>query len=215
MGKYKTLYAESLLSGAPASRHAAGPVQHALADAVSTTLASLQCAVGAGCVWLVVSDMEVLPVAARFAVGSGGILLAFTAVADVVGPTLSQVCDKATEMTCEVIEAWRGTPVQTTSTTIERDRLRVVPLRSNAKLLPIIQLPDGREIDGALMLEFLKGVRGSNLSSPYWKGRGWSQDNWEIARDVLAMHGLATPRENGRTGKMLASTEQCIQVIGL
>jgi hypothetical protein len=97
----------------------------------------------------------------------------------------------------------------------EREVIRVVPVHSGAALEPAIRLPDGREIDARKVRDFVVGADVIGLGLTAWKERGWTRPEWETARDLLALHNLATPRRDGQAGEMTATPGQCMRAFGL
>jgi hypothetical protein len=99
----------------------------------------------------------------------------------------------------------------------ERQVIRTIPVRANNMPddIPIIRLPDGRDIAGDKLRDFITYAGIVGLGVDAWKGRGWTRQEWETARDALSIYNLATARQNGVVGKMLASPGQCMRAFGL
>jgi hypothetical protein len=97
----------------------------------------------------------------------------------------------------------------------EREVLRVVPVHSGASPDPAIRLPDGREIDARKVRDFVIGAGTIGMGLTAWKTRGWTRQEWETARDLLALHNLATARADGQAGRLIASPGQCMRAFGL
>jgi hypothetical protein len=98
----------------------------------------------------------------------------------------------------------------------EREVIRVVPVRAdNAQLEPLIRLPDKRALDAGKVRDFVigAGVIGCGLTA--WKARGWTRPEWETVRDLLALHNLADPRQDGKAGELKATPGQCMRAFGL
>jgi hypothetical protein len=105
--------------------------------------------------------------------------------------------------------------VQVITALPEREVIRVVPVHTNAPQEPTLRLPDGRELDAAKVRDFVIGADTIGLALSAWKGRGWTRQEWEAARDLLALHGLASERAEGQAGKLEASPGQCMRAFGL
>jgi hypothetical protein len=98
----------------------------------------------------------------------------------------------------------------------ERQVIRAIPVRANNMPdVPIIRLPDGRDLPGDKLKDFVTSAGVIGLGVDAWKERGWTRQEWETARDLLAVHNLATPRQNGVVGKMLVSPGQSMRAFGL
>lgn len=98
----------------------------------------------------------------------------------------------------------------------EHEVIRVVPVHQvNAPAETTIRLPDDRELGAAKVRDFAVGVGTIGLSLSAWKERGWTRLEWETARDLLALHNLATERAEGQAGTLLATPGQCMRAFGL
>lgn len=106
-------------------------------------------------------------------------------------------------------------PALPTPTAPEREVIRVVPVHTSAQPDAVLRLPDGREIGAARMRDFVIGAGTIGLALTAWKGRGWTRPEWETARDLLALHGLASGRAEGKAGAILASPGQCMRAFGI
>jgi len=98
-----------------------------------------------------------------------------------------------------------------------REIIRVIPVRTgnHSDDLPVLQLPDGRELDAAKLRDFVVEAQVVGIGLKSWRAKGWTRKEWEIARDLLSLHGLASKRAEGVTGVLTASPGQCLRAFGL
>jgi hypothetical protein len=109
-----------------------------------------------------------------------------------------------------------ATDDDTTTQLPEREVIRLVKVNNaSEKYEPTIRLPDGRELETHQVRDFVIGAGVIGLGLVAWKDRGWTRPEWETARDMLAIHGLATPRVEGQTGELIATPGRCMRAFGL
>jgi hypothetical protein len=99
----------------------------------------------------------------------------------------------------------------------EREIIRLVRVNAPqpSRDETVLRLPDERELEASKVRDFVIGAGTIGMGLVAWRGRGWTRPEWETARDLLAMHDLATPRMDGQAGKLLAGPGQCLRAFGL
>jgi hypothetical protein len=212
MGKYARAYAMIYDAEAAAlapGRQSAGPLAHVAADTINRAVLCLGAGAGitAASVGFGLVASESAPLVF---VGWTGSLLALLSVSEALG-------EMVVEFVVDFREAMaRRAAIIEEPQPVEQQVIRPIPVNGNFRPDPVLRLSDGHELGAARMRDFIvTGFATNDIGSPAWRGRGWTPREWETARDLLSMHGLATPREKGKIGKFLATQGRCLQKFGL
>lgn len=99
----------------------------------------------------------------------------------------------------------------------EREVIRLVKVNTSqpSRDETVLRLPDERELEAGKVRDFVVGASTIGLGLIAWRERGWTRPEWETARDLLAMHDLATPRVEGKAGELIATPGKCMRAFGL
>jgi len=92
-----------------------------------------------------------------------------------------------------------------------RDVVRLVKV--NTQPSPIMQLHDERGLPEDKVREFVTRGRIIGLGVVAWRREGWTQEEWEIGRDMLAEFGVATPRLDGQRGNWLMGVQEALDAL--
>jgi hypothetical protein len=105
----------------------------------------------------------------------------------------------------------------------ETETIRLLPVTGHGvKALAVtdqashmIGLGDGRKIEGARLRDMVISGQIVGLALDAWHAKGWTRDEWEVARDILAQAMVATPRIKGQAGQMLKERGAALRLLGV
>ena len=102
-------------------------------------------------------------------------------------------------------------PVTRAGLPTPRDVVRLIKV--NAQPAPIMQLHDERGLPEDKVREFVTRGRIIGLGVVAWRREGWTQEEWEIGRDMLSEFGVATPRLDGKRGNWLMGVQEALDAL--
>jgi hypothetical protein len=86
-------------------------------------------------------------------------------------------------------------------------------VKVNTSREPMLELHDERGLAENRIREFITRGRLIGLGVVAWRREGWTQEDWEIARDMLAEFGVATPRLDGQRGNWLMGVNEALSTM--
>lgn len=92
-----------------------------------------------------------------------------------------------------------------------RDVVRLVKV--NTQREPVLELHDERGLPENRVREFVTRGRSIGLGVVAWRREGWTQEEWETARDMMSEFGVSTPRLDGRRGNWLMSVQDALDAL--
>ena len=102
-------------------------------------------------------------------------------------------------------------PVAQAGLPTPRDVVRLVKV--NTQRDPVLELHDERGLPENKVREFVTRGRIIGLGVVAWRREGWTQEEWETARDMLAEFGVATPRLDGQRGNWLMGVNEALNTM--
>jgi hypothetical protein len=226
MGRYMQFYQMSA-SAAPtlsAREVRFGPTAHAVADTFDRVLLSMTAGFGISCLHAAGTRGADITASAWIGLGAAGVALAGAALTTLAAPTIGEITSAIAEGLATRINQPKPMANQHGySCDKPMEVIRLVPYRGQGMpedqqhetTAPLFALPDGRRIERAKVLDMIIGANSIGLALPTWRKRCWTRTEWEIGRDLLAVHGLATPRREGQAGKLLVTTRQARGAFGI
>ena len=88
-------------------------------------------------------------------------------------------------------------------------------VKVNVQPEQILELHDERGLPEAKVRAFVTRGRIIGLGVVAWRREGWTQEEWEIGRDMLAEFGVATPRLDGQRGNWLMGAQEALDALQL
>jgi len=88
-------------------------------------------------------------------------------------------------------------------------------VKVNIQPAPIMQLHDERGLPEDKVRAFVTRGRIIGLGVVAWRREGWTQEEWEIGRDMLSEFGVATPRLDGQRGNWLMGVQEALDALGV
>jgi len=86
-------------------------------------------------------------------------------------------------------------------------------IKVNTQREPVLELHDERGLPEGRIREFITRGRVIGLGVVAWRREGWTQEEWETARDMLAEFGVATPRLDGQRGNWLVGVQAALDIM--
>lgn len=224
--RYMRFYSSGVATATPGTQTAFGPTAHAMADAVDRLLLAVTGGLGAACVHAAATRGADGIGSMWIGVGVAGSSLAVSALATLAAPTLGEISAEMARAFNARPAADDDPPASAPLTDLpEREIVRLVPyhahglerMDTSGTVAPdftppdavpaLLKLPDGRTIEKSKILDMIIGAQVNGLSREEWMRRGWKKSEWQTARDLFAINGLATPR-NQPGGKLLVTSRQ-------